>query len=81
MGLPAVGCKNCPAVNTLIRDGENGLLTDSTPEGYAEALARLMKDEDLRYHLGRQGKEDMKAYSADFVWSSWEKLILGLICK
>lgn len=81
MGLPAVGCKNCPAVNTLIRDGENGLLTDSTPEGYAEALARLMKDEDLRYRLGRQGKEDMKAYSADFVWSSWEKLILGLICK
>lgn len=81
MGLPAVGCKNCPAVNSLIRDGENGLLTDSTPEAYAEALAKLMNNEDLRYRLGAQGKEDMKAYSADFVWGSWEKLILDLICK
>lgn len=81
MGLPAVGRKDCPAVNTLIRDGENGLLTDSTPEAFAKGLARLMDDEELRFQLGTQGKEDMKAYSADHVWGAWEKLILDLTRK
>ena len=79
MGLPAVGRKDCPAVNTLIRDGENGFLTDPTPEAFAKGLARLMESEELRSKLGTQGKEDMKAYSADCVWGTWEKLILDLI--
>ena len=81
MGLPAVGRKDCPAVNTLIRDGKNGLLTDPTPEAFAEGLARLMQSEELRRRLGAQGKDDMKAFSADRVWGAWEKLILDLVRK
>lgn len=78
MGLPAVGCKDCSAVNTLIRDGENGFLTESTPEAFAKGLAKLMESEELRRKLGEEGKKDMKAYSADRVWGTWEKLIRGL---
>lgn len=81
MGLPAVGRKDCPAVSTLIRDGENGFLTDSTPQAFAEGLARLMESEELRYQLGTQGKEDMKAYSAERVWGAWGRLIHDLVRK
>ena len=41
MGLPSVGCKDCCAVNSLIKDGSNGFLTDPTPEAFAEGLAKL----------------------------------------
>ena len=75
MGLPAVGCKDCPAVRTLIKNESNGLLKDPTPEAYAEGLAKLMESEELRRKYGAQGKEDMKAYSADSVWEAWDKLI------
>lgn len=81
MGLPAVGRKDCPSVNTLIRDGENGFLTDATPEAFAEGLAKLMRNEELRRQLGSQGKEDMKVYSADRVWRTWEELIFELVRK
>ena len=81
MGLPAVGCKDCPSVNSLIKNESNGLLTDPTPEAFAEGLAKLMGSEELRRKYGAQGREDMKPYSADAVWGAWDKLIRELIGK
>lgn len=79
MGLPSIGWKECPAVNTLIRNGENGLLCDATPESLAQALATLMRDADLRIRLGKQAKEDMKAYAPELIWNQWESLLHSLI--
>ena len=81
MGLPAVGCKDCSGVNSLIKDGSNGFLTDPTPKAFAEGLAKLMMSEDLRRQLGAQGRQDMKAFSADAVWGAWDKLIRELISE
>lgn len=58
-----------------------GFLTDATPEAFAEGLAKLMRNEELRRQLGSQGKEDMKVYSADRVWRTWEELIFELVRK
>ncbi|MDY2868165.1 MAG: glycosyltransferase, partial [Mesosutterella sp.] len=66
MGLPAVGCKDCPSVNSLIKNESNGLLTDPTPEAFAEGLAKLMGSEELRRKYGAQGREDI-ADLHDFV--------------
>lgn len=81
MGLPIVACSDCPSVNTMIRDGQNGILTKSSPEEYAEGLAKLMKNKELRLQLGSQAKEDMKAYSPDTIWGAWDQLIRELISK
>ena len=79
MGLPAVGCTDCPSVNSLIRDGENGALADPTPESYANALAKLMEDQGLREKCGAQARMDMKQYSADAVWEAWDRLLRSQI--
>ena len=79
MGLPAVGCTDCPCVNTLIKDNSNGFLTPPTPKDYAHALKLLMLDLEKRKELGKQAKIDMKKYSAEKVWNSWEQLILSKI--
>lgn len=81
LGLPSVGCKECPGVNTLIRDGQNGFLCDATPESLAEALRKLMLDQNLRLRLGAQAKEDMKEFTPERVWDQWEVLLTELVEK
>ena len=74
-GLPAVGCKSCPAVNELIKDGENGFLCENGVDAFAQALEKLMSDEELREKMGKAAKEDMKQYAPDKIWDMWEKLM------
>lgn len=74
-GLPAIGYKNCPAVNELIKDGENVFLCEECVDAFAQALEKLMSDEELREKMGQAAKEDMKQYAPDKIWDMWEKLI------
>ena len=81
MGLPAVGCKDCPAVNSLIRNLENGLLTEPTPEDFSKGLVYLIKNSDERIRMGNQARKDMQEYSAEKVWSSWDHLIKEVLTE
>ena len=77
-GLPAVGLKMCNGVNSLIKDGVNGYLTEASPEAFREALERLMKDAALRAQMGNAGVEAMKAYAPEIIWDLWEHA-LGIV--
>ena len=79
VGLPAVGYKNCPAVNELIKDGETGFLCDDGVEPFAEALDKLMSDKELRVKMGKAAKEEMKKYAPEKIWDQWEELIEKVI--
>lgn len=78
MGLPAVGCKSCPSVNTLIQNHVNGFLCQDTPDDIANKLSVLMKDDDLRKQMGMNATKSMKGYTADVVWEKWERLLRRL---
>lgn len=78
MGLPSIGCKECSAVNTLIKDGHNGYLCDSTPASLANAMRKLISDENIRNLFGVNAKLDMKAFAADCVWNQWESLLYSI---
>lgn len=75
MGLPAVGYKNCPAVNELIADGENGFLCDDGVEPLTNALRKLMENRELRIQMGQNARDSMQKYSADNIWNQWMQLI------
>ena len=74
-GIPAVGYKNCPAVNELIQDGQNGLLCEDGAESLAEAMKCLMSDRNLRKQYGGVAMAMAEMYHADKVWNQWEVLI------
>lgn len=74
-GIPAVGYRNCPAVNELIEDGKTGFLVDDGTEPLKEALEMLMRDPELRSSYGKAGKAAMEAYRPDVVWDAWDALI------
>jgi phosphatidylinositol alpha-1,6-mannosyltransferase len=56
-GLPVVG-GDIPGVRDAVQDGVTGLLVDSgAPERVADALERLLGDEQLAESLGRAGRK------------------------
>ena len=75
MGLPAIGYKNCSAVNELIKDGINGYLCDDGIEDFRKKLSILMMDTKLRVQMGQQARLSMSAYSPEKVWNQWEDLL------
>lgn len=81
VGLPAVGYKNCPAVNELIKDGVNGLLCDDGVEPFAKALDTLMGNQNLRVQMGQAARADMAQYAPQQIWDQWEELIERVVAK
>lgn len=79
VGLPAIGYKNCPAVNELIKDGETGFLCEDGVEPLAEALDKLMGDRELRIKMGKAAKADMAQFAPEKIWDHWEELMEKVI--
>lgn len=75
VGLPSVGYLSAPSVNEVIRNGENGLLTEEGVKPYAVALEKLMKNKNLRIKMGAAAKSDMAEYAPQKIWDKWEKLL------
>ncbi len=79
--LPAIGFADCPGVNALIRDGENGLLVGGAPDrrarvaALAEAMRALMSDPDRRAALGGAGPASVTRFAPARVMDLWERLI------
>ena len=80
VGLPAVGFKNCPAVNELIKDGKTGILCDDGVVSFTQALKQLMENKDLRVKMGKAAKLDMQQYAPTKIWDKWEKVLKNNIC-
>jgi glycosyltransferase involved in cell wall biosynthesis len=57
-GKPVVTCHDSGGVAELVRDGENGFVTDPRPEALAEKLRTLMDDRNLTIRLGDTGRAD-----------------------
>ena len=79
MGLPAVGYKSCSAVNELIKDGENGYLCDNGVEPLRIFMKRLMSNLSIRVSVGERARADMKQYSSEVIWDTWENLLNQIV--
>lgn len=75
MGLPAIGYKNCSAVNELIQDGVNGYLCNNGLPDFCDKLCKLMKNKTLRVKMGNQARLSMKVYAPEKIWDAWEILL------
>lgn len=74
-GLPAVCFDFKCGPRDIISEGENGLIVpDGDIDGMAEAMVRLMKDDDLRKRMGENAKKVVEKYSEDRVMGLWVNL-------
>lgn len=75
VGLPSIGLKIAPAVNELIINNKNGILTENNEDDFAKNLEKLILDANLRKKLGIKAKELVKNYTPEKIVSMWEDLI------
>jgi glycosyltransferase involved in cell wall biosynthesis len=67
-GLPTIGVLSpSSAVNEIVLDGENGVLTDLSVEKISEEILFLLRNEDVRRRMSERGKKIIKKYSWDNV--------------
>lgn len=74
-GVPAVSfdCKCGPS--DIVDNGESGFIVpDGDINGLADALVRLMKDDELRKRMGENAKKVVETYSEEKVMNKWVNL-------
>jgi glycosyltransferase involved in cell wall biosynthesis len=60
VGVPVVATRR-GMLPEIVVDGESGFIVEETPEGFAEALIGIAKDEVLRKNLAKGARESAKA--------------------
>lgn len=77
--LPVVST-NVGGVSELIKDGETGYLVPAkNPEMLAEAMEKVLKDQNLAKKMGEAGKENSKKYGAERLIRDIEALYESLL--
>ena len=74
-GVPCVSF-DCPyGPSDIIRDGEDGLLVaNGDVDALADAICRLIEDENLRRQMADKALENVQRYAPDNIMQEWLKL-------
>ncbi|MCA1439329.1 glycosyltransferase [Ensifer sp. IC4062] len=76
VALPAVGFFDCTGVNTMIPESKGGILAqERTPEALADAIVKLIDDDEMRRRFGRRAQDYIRGFSEEKFISSWEKVL------
>lgn len=79
-GLPVIGFADCPGVNTLVRDGVNGVLVPGpgdAPAALGAAIDRLIRSDDLRHALAAAAPASVAAFAPEAIHDRWLALLCG----
>jgi glycosyltransferase involved in cell wall biosynthesis len=78
-GLPAVGYAEVSGVEELIVHRRTGLVVQTAQDhvAFAESLARLMTDANLRVRLGAQARQHVIQWSPDRILRAWEDVLVA----
>jgi len=78
-GIPVVA-SDIPGYRTVIRDGENGLLTSViNPRDYASRIIEVLRDENLRKKLIQEGLKTARIYTWNKVARQVEQAYLEIL--
>jgi len=77
-GLPAVGFRDCPGTNNVIRDGVNGALAEDGQDRaltLAGVLRPLMAQPNLRREMSAEALKSVAHNQLDPILDAWEALL------
>ena len=78
---PVLALADTPSVAEMLTDGETGLLCEGKVGAYAEGLARLMRDAELRRCLGEAAcSRFASVYSREAFLDRWESALRDVCC-
>ena len=77
MGLPCIST-NCTGAKEVIRDGQNGLLTEmGDVDALAAAMAYMADHREEADRMGRNAMRTAEAFQSARVMEQWERLVLS----
>jgi len=77
-GLPVVGFADCSGLNTLVKHEETGILLEpgsDRAKTLADALRRILTDDEKRARLGSRGPASMRRYAPQTIYDKWERVL------
>ncbi len=77
-GLPVVAFDFKCGPKDIINEGNGVVVPNGDIEGLAQAMMRLMDDEDLRAEMSENAKKVVETYSETSVMAKWEELFESL---
>jgi glycosyltransferase involved in cell wall biosynthesis len=81
VGVPCIST-DCPCggPRSLIKNGENGILVPvGDVDAMAEALDKVLSNQEYAAELGRKGKESSKRFLPNVVFQQWNDYVEGII--
>jgi len=82
LGLPVIYCASPEnAVSELVRDGREGLCSEATPADLADAIERLLADDEERERMGRAARARAEEYDWPRIAVALETLLEDLVTK
>ena len=73
-GVPCVAFDVSPGVREVVTHGRDGLVVSpGNTSRFADALATLMSDRELRREYGRHGRESMQRFAPARIVQRWER--------
>lgn len=79
LGVPAIYSDN-PLYGDVINDGETGLLTSNSLEGWVDSMERLIGDGALRRKIANTAKQEVRErFNPKLVGAIWTKLMREVI--
>ncbi|MGA7294299.1 MAG: glycosyltransferase, partial [Terriglobales bacterium] len=78
LGVPTV-CFGSGALQEIVVDGETGFICEESPTALADAIRKMLDDEDLRNHCGERAADRYRTfYSNDHVRLRWLKFLFDV---
>jgi glycosyltransferase involved in cell wall biosynthesis len=75
-GKPVVTSKDFPEIERIVNDSKGGILVDhDDPKQIAQAVIKLLKDDDLRMKMGQNARNYIEK---NHNWKSFEKRLLDI---
>jgi glycosyltransferase involved in cell wall biosynthesis len=75
-GKPVVTSKDFPEIERIVNDSNGGILVNhDDPKQIAEAVIKLLNDDDLRRKMGQNARSYIERNHS---WKSFEKRLLGI---
>lgn len=74
MGIPVI-TTNVGGLKWMIKNKQNGFLTDANPENLAHIIVQLIEDKQLYHHIQQNALTYIKTYDLPFVIQQWRTLL------
>lgn len=76
VGLPIISFDCNSGARDIVEDGVNGILVEPyNVLAFAEAISKLIKDENLMIEMGKQAKMNVKKFYIENIISKWQNIL------